>query len=136
MTMELENSSNTLIDAYVEAFESARGKQTDLDLGDFAPPSEHPLRGRVACELVRVDLEYGWRQGQPRPLEEYGSIFPELVADAACLHNVAFEEYRLRDQALANPTAQEYRARFGIDTSGWPPPHNRPIDSADASAAH
>jgi serine/threonine protein kinase/Flp pilus assembly protein TadD len=87
------------LDAFVAVFEVARERAADADLAEFLPPASHPLYRLVLRELVRVDLEYGWKQGRPRPLEDYRRRFPELVADPDGLREIAFEEHRLRLQA-------------------------------------
>src|SRR5262245_41428844 len=59
-----------------------------------------PSDGDAACrrelleELIKIDLEYRWRQGDRRLLESYLAQFPEL-SDAVGL---AAEEYRARQR--------------------------------------
>jgi serine/threonine protein kinase/Tfp pilus assembly protein PilF len=74
--------------------------------------------------LVRLDLEYSWRRGRPRRLEELQGPFPELFRDRDCLQEIAFEEYRLRLQLGDGPTPEEYRQRWDVRTDGWPAPPN------------
>jgi serine/threonine protein kinase/predicted Zn-dependent protease len=108
------------LDNFIQAYEAAQSRGEAGDLGAFLPEAGHPLYLAVLCELVRVELEFGWQQGRPRPLEEYQRRFPELFRDPRGLQEVTFEEYRLRHQAGERPSADEYRQRFGVDTSGWP----------------
>jgi serine/threonine protein kinase/tetratricopeptide (TPR) repeat protein len=110
------------LEKYVEAYESARTKGRDVDLGEFLPGPGHPLYAEVLLELVRVDLEYHWAQGRPRRLEEYQRRFPQFLCQPWLLKEVAFEEYRLRHQAGEAPTPEDYQRRFGVDTTGWPNP--------------
>src|SRR5262249_7162952 len=79
-----------------------------------------PLFREVLCELVRVDLEYGWKRGKACPLSDYQRRYPVLFRDAEAANKVAFEEFRLRLQAGDRPSARDYEERFGVDTSGWP----------------
>jgi serine/threonine protein kinase/Flp pilus assembly protein TadD len=102
------------IDTFVDAYEEAQARDGDADLAAFLPPLDHPHYRVVLCELVRVDLEYGWTRGRPRPLEDYQTAFPELFRDPELLHQVAFEEWRLRRQGGEAPAADEYQRRFGI----------------------
>jgi serine/threonine protein kinase/Flp pilus assembly protein TadD len=74
----------------------------------------------VLRELVRVDLELGWARGRGKRLDEYVAEFPELFQDAASVREVAFEEFRVRRQAGDSPTPDDYRRRFGVDTTDWP----------------
>jgi serine/threonine protein kinase/tetratricopeptide (TPR) repeat protein len=108
------------LEEFVEAYESVRVGDAGADLSAFLPARDHPLYLAVLCELVRVDLEYGWRGGRPRRLEEYEARFPELFQDRERVQEIAFEEYRLRRQLGDNPTPGEYGRRWGVHTESWP----------------
>ncbi|MBL8797061.1 MAG: serine/threonine protein kinase, partial [Planctomycetia bacterium] len=108
------------LDDHVDAFEQAQHETGAADLADFLPPPEHPLYLPVLRELVRVDLEYGWKRRQPRGLDDYRQRFPRLFDDPTSLRDVTFEEYRLRKQAGQAPTPDEYRERYGVDPGKWP----------------
>ena len=88
---------------------------------DFAPPCIHAQYGEIVTELLRIDLERGWRCGQPSSLESYRERFREVLADPIWLAGLAFEDYRLRHEAGQPATAIEYSRRYGIDVSNWPP---------------
>src|SRR5215470_7339458 len=87
------------VGGFVEAFEEAHARAGRAELADFLPPEGHPLRLDVLRELVRIDLEHGWRRGRPTPLDDYRRRFPELFRDTASLREILFEDYRLRQQA-------------------------------------
>src|SRR4051812_33263977 len=108
------------VDACVEAFEEAQAVGGLADPADFLPPADHSCYLDALGELLRVDLEYRWRQGVAPGLEDYRDRFPDLFADPDRLSGVAFEEYRLRRQAGHAPTPAEYSDRFGVDVAGWP----------------
>ncbi len=108
------------IDDVVEAYESARTRGEPVDLAAFLPSTDHPEYLAILCELIRVDLEYSWRGGQPNRLDHYRERFPELFRDSQWLQEIAFEEFRLRRQAGEDPSPLEYRRRFGADTLDWP----------------
>jgi serine/threonine protein kinase/tetratricopeptide (TPR) repeat protein len=110
------------LDGFLAAYEAVQQRQGQANLAEFLPSPDHPLYRKVLCELVRLDLEYGWERGQPRELAEYQRLYPELNQDRESLRAIAFEEYRLRRQAGENPSPDEYRQRFGISTGGWPKP--------------
>jgi serine/threonine protein kinase/tetratricopeptide (TPR) repeat protein len=109
-------------DGYVAAFESAHHDGSWPNLAEFLPPSGHPLREKVLPELVRVDLEWSWRVGRRRRLDEYKKDFPELFSDPAIVAEIAFEEYRQRCLAGDGASPDEYNRRYRIDTSDWPGP--------------
>src|SRR5438045_1178284 len=107
-------TSQTDLDAIVEAYEAEQERRGQADVAAFLPAPGHPRYGEVLRELVRVDLEYGWRSGRRRQLEDYQRRFPELFQDPAGLREIVFEEFRLRRLAGENPTPAEYQQRFGL----------------------
>jgi hypothetical protein len=117
MKLHVEASS---LDDFVEAYESELAERGHAELVRFVPPPEHPLRRAVLRELVRVELEHGWRQGAARSLAEYCRDWPELTAQLDDLAAVAFEEYRQRRLAGETPDPAEYERQFGIDAANWP----------------
>src|SRR4051795_11289720 len=108
------------LDDYVEAFEQARRSRPEVELERFLPQPDDPLYRSVLRELVRIDLEYGWESNRPRSLEDYRAAFPSLFSDPESLQEVAFEDYRLRQQAGLSPCPEEYARRYGVRTDGWP----------------
>lgn len=82
--------------------------------------SETPATGdrdTLAAELIKIDLEYRWRQ--PRPpeipgpqLETYLEMFPELRNDRKRLLELIVEEYRVRLHWSDLPETAEYLQRF------------------------
>lgn len=111
---------------FIEAYESAQARNGHADLSQFLPPSNHSLYGAVLKELIRVDLEYGWQRGRPTPLAQYQRRFPDLFRTASQLQEIAFEEYRLRQQAGESPSPSEYRRAFGVQTDSWPAAYEKP----------
>ena len=103
------------IDEAVEAYEAARGRDGRADLEGFLPEPAHPLYLAILCELVRVDLEYGYEETRTTRLEDYERRFPQLFRDPALARELAFEEFRLRRQAGESPSAAGYRDRYGMD---------------------
>jgi serine/threonine protein kinase/tetratricopeptide (TPR) repeat protein len=108
------------LDDFIRAYEAAQAGAGDAHLASFLPAPDHPLYCAVLRELVRVDLEYGWERGRPKRLTDYCSLFADLFRDSKSLEEIAFEEYRLRQQAGENPSPLEYEQRFGINTANWP----------------
>jgi serine/threonine protein kinase/Flp pilus assembly protein TadD len=106
----------------IAQYERVQERDGQADLTDFLPPEGHPLYQAVLCELVRLDLEYGWQRGRPLTLDTYQARFPELFADSVSREELAFEEYRLRCQAGEQPSPHEYQLRYGVNTLGWPVP--------------
>jgi serine/threonine protein kinase/predicted Zn-dependent protease len=115
------------IDGVVRAFESARARDPRADLTGYLPAPAHPLYQVIVRELVRIDIEFGWSQGGPRPLDEYRARYPDVFGDPAALREIAFEEFRQRLERGEDADPAEYARRYGIDTAGWPAP--RPADA-------
>src|SRR5262249_8886486 len=83
-------------------------------------PIGNPLREKVLPELVRVDLEWSWRVGRRRRLEEYREAYPELFSNPDIVAEIAFEEYRQRCLAGDKANPDEYNRHYHVDTSEWP----------------
>jgi serine/threonine protein kinase/tetratricopeptide (TPR) repeat protein len=108
------------IDSFIEAYEKALAQQDDTPLAEFLPDPAHPHYRAVLCELIRADLEHQGEIGRPRRIEDYLAEFPVLRNDPNGIQQIAFEEYRLRQQRGEQPSPAEYRNRFGVDTGEWP----------------
>jgi serine/threonine protein kinase/Flp pilus assembly protein TadD len=119
------------VDDFVEAFETAQARGDQADLAAFLPASDQPLYASALTELIRIELEYSWRRGQSRRMVDYLRRFPQLKEDRDALHQIAFEEYRLRCQAGENPSPAEYQQQFGLAVASWP----RPGEAFDRGAA-
>lgn len=107
------------LDDYVAAFERAWDDGPVADLRPFLPAADDSLYLPVLRELVRVDLELGWRQERPRPLADYLREYPSLAGDRASVQEIAYEEYRLRLQHGERPSRAEYESALGVNTEGW-----------------
>ncbi len=129
------------LDAFVEAFEAVRS-EGPAEIEEFLPEPTHPLYAEILRELVRIDLEYSWKAGQPRSLEDYQAAFPGLLEDPGAVQELAYEEFRLRHQAGQAPSPADYERRFQVDTAGWQervtiaPPAAAATEAVHGSARH
>jgi serine/threonine protein kinase/Tfp pilus assembly protein PilF len=105
------------LDQFVEAFELALERGDCAQPAAFLPEPGHPLYRDVLRELIRVDLEFSWQHGRKKLLEEYTASCPQAFSDPSVLHEIAFEEYRLRRLAGEEPDPREYERRLGIKLS-------------------
>lgn len=108
------------IDSVIESFERQRRRQSHARLGDYLPAQDSREYQTILTELIRVDMEFSWSEGQPRPLESYLEEYPQLRSDASALEAIAYEEYRLKLQSGETPSAAEYHRRYRINTRDWP----------------
>jgi serine/threonine protein kinase/Flp pilus assembly protein TadD len=110
------------LDDVVEAFESAWRSHGAAPLSEFLPEPQDPEYVSVLCELVRVDLDLHWSNGQPVGLDTYIREFTVLNERRDVLSEIAFEEYRQRMQAGHMVTPEEYQLRYHVDVTAWPAP--------------
>ena len=68
---------------------------------------------------MRVDLELAWQRGEPRRMDDYLTLLPQLLDDAEVRADVAFEEYRTRVEHGEDVDAAEYETKYNVDTTGW-----------------
>ena len=59
------------LDPFIEGFEHSMLAQGSAEIVDFLPDAGDELYVDVLVELVRIDLEFHWRSGQPKMVEEY-----------------------------------------------------------------
>ncbi len=115
-----DTTSWSSVDDFVEAYESSRELGNRTSLLEFLPHADHALYLQVASELIRVDMEHSWNEGQSKRLLNYQNILPDVFQEKKVVQEVAFEEYRLRLQAGEKVTAEAYGQQYGIETSHWP----------------
>jgi serine/threonine protein kinase len=97
------------VEALVAAWE---GHDQPPRLAEFLPEETAAVRRMVLTELIKVDLEYGWRERRrPKLLEAYLDEFPEL-AEAGLPGDLIYEEYHVRRQSGDEPAREEYFQRF------------------------
>jgi hypothetical protein len=83
-----------------------------VDLAEFLPPREDPLRAITLQELIKTDLEIRWRRGETVKLESYMEHFPELGGTQAIAPALLYEEYRVRQRYGDQPPLATYEKRF------------------------
>jgi serine/threonine protein kinase len=98
------------VDRWVRRFEAAwqAGKRPNLE--NFLPP-EASLRAAVLVELVHIDMEFRFDDGEDVRIETYLRRHPDLSNDRAKLLDLIAAEFEHR-QRLTGPTVEEYLERF------------------------
>jgi serine/threonine-protein kinase len=108
----------------LEQFEGLWRRGAAPILADFLAKLPHDSAGEPRAlleELVKIDLEYRWRQLQetgadaaaaPPLLEDYARQHAELGPAAALSQELIGEEYRVRQRWGDQPDHAEYVARF------------------------
>jgi tetratricopeptide (TPR) repeat protein len=118
------------IEELLEQFDAAWKRGQAPQLESFLPSPSAACRRHVLEELIKIDLEYCWRQvrsrsaglgesepegdvdGGPR-LEDYVARFPGLHPLESLPLDLIGEEYRVRSRWGDHPKHAEYTARFG-----------------------
>ncbi|MCX7664763.1 MAG: tetratricopeptide repeat protein [Gemmataceae bacterium] len=106
----------------IQAFETARYNQKEIELSDFFPSPNHPRRVEIIQEIICIDIEWNWTEGVTRRVEDYYSVAGDLFQRSDFRKAVAFEEYRQRCLAYELVRREDYAQKFAIDTSDWPAP--------------
>jgi len=108
----LSESEWARLQALADQFEIARQRGTIPEWSPYLPPAGDSLRLPVLYELIAIDLDAEWRNGNERLLEWYAERFPEIGAPAALPAQLILEEFRTRRLHAVAPTPEEYRSRF------------------------
>src|SRR5204863_301652 len=110
---------------FIDQFEEAWQSRGPVPIEKYLPPRNHPHYQSVLAEMIRVELEYRWKDGRPLPLEQYRDRFPDAFADEAIVQGIAYEAGQL--QAVCMPycgattlghVVRAVRERPALPTSG------------------
>jgi len=98
------------LEAFVTAWEAA---DEPPPLRDFLPQRPLALKHLALVELIKVDLEYRWRQPESqRFIEDYVTEFPDLEHSGAIPCDLLYEEYHVRKQSGEAVDPRDYFERF------------------------
>ena len=117
---QIDADLDALLDGLIDRFERAKQAGSSVDVADFFPDQQDPSYQPIALELLRVDLQCGWKQGTPTTLPEYIGRFPSILDDNSNLSELAFEEFRTRRLSGQAVDPVEYTRLYSVDTSTWP----------------
>jgi serine/threonine protein kinase/tetratricopeptide (TPR) repeat protein len=95
---------DSLLDRHVGAFELAL-RLGGAELEAYLPSPLSPVYSDVLVELIRVELEWTWRQGKPKSLADYQTRFPEVFDSVK--HRDALVAEEARQRRLFTPTTLE-----------------------------
>lgn len=83
-------------DSVIDRFEEALATGRPADIVHFLTNEEHPEHERILSELIRIDLEYGFKRRQPHSLAWYERQFPKLFLNHKFREEIGFERERLK----------------------------------------
>lgn len=97
------------IDAFINAWEKGGPPQ----LAAFLPAVSTSERLLTLVELIKVDLEYRWKDSQwHKTIEQYVQDFPELASEDGPPCDIIYEEFHIRRAAGEAILPSDYYARF------------------------
>lgn len=81
-------------------------------VADYLPSRSDPMYAIVLDELLNIDLELHWRNGQGILIDDYLTGFPEIRSDRNRMMSLIEEEFRVRRAFGDHPSAESYIVRF------------------------
>ena len=113
MTVAIEQTAAwNVVAERLEAFVAAWETGSEPALAPFLPAASPALRRLVLVELVKVDLDFRIRSGQPARVEDYLAAHPEIVDAAGPPVELVCEEYHLRKSRGEGIDLAELCGRF------------------------
>ena len=109
------------LDEMIDRYEAALAKSrwNAVDLRQFVPSMANSEYWSALVELLRIRMEHAFAEDPTQGLEQCIREFPGLLQKNQLLSELAFEEFRLRQDAGQVVTVDEYKQRWDIDTSSW-----------------
>lgn len=97
------------LDAFIAAWEAG----VPPSLSEFVPEAPPALRHLTLLEIIKVDLEYRWKEHRwNKTIEQYVADFPELAPAAGPPCDIIYEEYHVRRSLGESVTLDDYCSRF------------------------
>lgn len=98
------------LDAFFQSWESAPPPPS---IDGFVKDFDADVRRLVLPELVKVDLEYRWKDSSlVKPISEYFDTWPELAVDASVVAELLQEEMLQRRQGGEEVKIEEYIEQY------------------------
>lgn len=124
--VQVDQTSDSVgaFDAVIDAFEAAWRSGDSPDIRSIIDTVPLKIRAALLHELIRVDLEYRWKNGslaatngrtcaiRPYKIEDYAARYPELGPSSKPPLDLIVEEYRVRQRWGDGPDAAEFAHRF------------------------
>jgi hypothetical protein len=102
---EWNDEDHDLLDDLIQRLEDAWRTAGAVDLAQFVPAADHPIRQRALVALIQVDQELRWRHGQRKTVEEYLAEWPELREKPACIQELQEAQRLLEADTRTTPPA-------------------------------
>ncbi|MCX7425088.1 MAG: protein kinase [Planctomycetia bacterium] len=110
----LDDAEWTSLEKAVDALEESWQTSGEADLTQLVPPPDDPLYSQALVQLIKIDQEYRYRAGFPKPLEAYLDEWPGLTADPDLTAELLATECQTRIIVDTPPNDQELRTRFPV----------------------
>ncbi len=111
-TSELSDRDWGLLAEAINALEESWLQDSAADLSELVPKLGGPLRDRVLVELIKTDQEFCWRNGEPKPLEDYLADWPEVARSTDSVLELLDAECLIRAIESDTPNRDEIQRRY------------------------
>lgn len=101
-----------LIESLLLEFDQVWHKNGSGEIETFVRRAPNEIRDLLLLELIKIDLEYRWKNGEHRLVEEYLVEFPEIGSVDDLPVELIEEEIICRQRFAANPEYSEFEKRF------------------------
>ena len=107
------------LDEVLEEFEENWSLASRDEMRTFLRRFELAEDQEAVSELIRVDMDFRYREGLTVQLDEYLSEFGDLLDQTEYLSEIAFEDYRLRTQHGHSVSLSRWNELPGVSKSRW-----------------
>ncbi len=98
-------------EAIIKRFEQAWLEGSRPEISEFLS-TDRPWTPALLVELVHIDLEFRFKNGESKCIEAYVRDFPQLSSDRASMLGLIAAEYAMRCRNREPVTTDEYCQRF------------------------
>ncbi len=133
--MAIKQSLNEILEDAVEQFELAWESDCPKTIEQILVSVAEEFRRDVLVELIRIEMELRFQQGQRVSTRDYLDRFPLLENDLAAIGDVAFEEYRQRVRAGESVNRNDWAQAYGIKVDAWPKWDASTADPSESGSA-
>ena len=120
---EWNDESRDLLDNLIQRLGEAWRTSDEVELAQFVPAIDHPLRNKALVALIKVDQKHRWQRRKGKTVAEYLAEWPELQSQSQRIAELQAAEDELRAEITTSRSA----AAEVADTQDFLPPQPHAI---------